>query len=318
MQKFEPENFSESLDLTVCICTWNRASSLRRTLESLVATRKPRDLKWEVLVVDNNSTDTTEEVTDSFTKSLPIRWIFEKTPGLSNARNSGVNASRGNYVIWTDDDVVVGENWILEYMSGFKQHPDAAVFGGPIQAVFDGPMPEWLAKGWRSASLPFCQNDLGPDVIFLSSKLLRLPYGANFAVRRVEQLKSLYDPKLGASPSNRLHGEETTVIAKILSEGNVGIWLPMATVQHINGQDRMNLEYIKNYYMKSGRTKVATSPPDDLTKFFKRPKWVWRLIIQSKLDYYWARAFKGPAIWVEKLAKLSVARGIFDEYARVN
>ena len=316
MQKFEQENFGNRLDLTVCICTWNRASSLRRTLDSLVSTRKPQDLKWEVLVVDNNSTDTTEAVTSSFIQLLPIRRIFEKKPGLSNARNSGANASCGKYIIWTDDDVVVSENWILEYMSGFKQYSNAAIFGGPIQAVFDGEMPDWLAKGWRSASLPFCQNDLGSEIIPLSQKPLRLPYGANFAVRRVEQLKSLYDPALGASPNNRLLGEETTVIAKILSEGSQGIWLPGAKVEHINGEDRMTLEYIKSYYMKSGRTKVAISPTDDLTKFFKRPKWVWRLIIQSKLDYYWSRAFKNPAIWLEKLAKLSVARGIFDEYGR--
>lgn len=318
MQKFCSSSSDESLDVTICICTWNRANSLRRTLESLVTAQKPPSLKYEVLVVDNNSTDTTEEVTLSFKKSLPIRRIFEKIPGLSNARNTGVRASLGKYIIWTDDDVVVSEQWIVEYISGFKNHPEAVIFGGPIHAVFDGPMPDWLANGWRSASLPFCQNDLGSKVIRLSEKPLRLPYGANFAVRRVEQLGSLYDPSLGAGPSNRLLGEETTVIAKILSEGCVGIWLPNATVQHINGQDRMNLEYIKSYYIKSGRTKVAISPPDGLTKFFKRPKWVWRLVIQSKFDYYWARLFKSPTIWLEKFAKHAFARGIFDEYGQID
>jgi hypothetical protein len=78
------------LDITVIICTRNRAPQLRQALESAARLRVPDDLKWELVVVDNGSSDGTAEVAASFKSRLPVRVIREETPGLSNARNRGV------------------------------------------------------------------------------------------------------------------------------------------------------------------------------------------------------------------------------------
>ena len=91
--------------ITIAICTYNRADSLSRTLQSLAAMRLPPRVDWEVVVVNNNSTDHTDAVIASFSGSrLPIRREFEPRRGLSRARNRAVDTADGDYILWTDDD----------------------------------------------------------------------------------------------------------------------------------------------------------------------------------------------------------------------
>jgi glycosyltransferase involved in cell wall biosynthesis len=118
--------------ITVAIPTLNRAESLKRTLESLAAMRIPMDLAWEVLVVNNGGTDHTDQVIDSFVGRLPIRRVVEPKRGVSNARNRAVDEAKGDYILWTDDDVVVDPGWLAAYADAFKRWPDVAVFGGKI------------------------------------------------------------------------------------------------------------------------------------------------------------------------------------------
>src|SRR5689334_771393 len=131
--------------ITVAICTMNRAESLRRTLVSLAAVRVPEGVDWEVLVVNNNCTDHTEAVIQSFASKLPIRREFETQRGLSRARNRAVDTARGDYIVWTDDDVVIHNGWLAAYAEAFCRWPEAAVFGGPIVPKYAAPLPAWLA-----------------------------------------------------------------------------------------------------------------------------------------------------------------------------
>ncbi len=304
-------------DVTIAICTWNRSDSLARTLHSLTMMHKPSGLNWEVLVVNNNSTDETDEIIRSFEHELPIKRIFESKPGLSNARNAAVAAARGNYIIWTDDDVVVDERWMIAYLAAFDRYHDAALFGGPIRAVFDGDQPEWLNKGWRSVANAFCHNDLGNiPVTFSHKEPNRVPFGANFAIRSIEQKRSFYAAELGASPTGNYMGEETSLIRNVLREGATGIWVPEASVKHINSKDRMTLKYLQNYYEKDGQTRAFLSTPDYGYKLFGKPRWLWRQFVQTKLEYLWARAFCDPSEWLDKFAEHAIVCGIFKELSR--
>ena len=83
------------LRITVAICTWNRSPSLRQTLEGLTGLAAPIGTKWELLVVNNNCTDETDDVIRAFEGCLPVRRTFESTPGLSHARNRGLPRDRG-------------------------------------------------------------------------------------------------------------------------------------------------------------------------------------------------------------------------------
>ena len=97
------------MDISIIICTYNRSESLKRTLQSLKEMSVSDDIEWELLIVDNNSTDNTREAVNDFTKTsgLNCRYVFESKQGLSNARNRGVKEACGEIIAFTDDDVIV-------------------------------------------------------------------------------------------------------------------------------------------------------------------------------------------------------------------
>ena len=100
----------------------------------------------EVVVVNNNCEDHTDEVIRAFVDRLPIRREFEPERGHSRARNRGVDTAKGDYIVWTDDDVVVDPGWLAAYSRAFRRWPEAALFGGPIIPKFEPPSPKWLAQ----------------------------------------------------------------------------------------------------------------------------------------------------------------------------
>ena len=130
--------------VTVAICTLNRAASLRRTLDSLAAMQQPDGIDWELLVVNNGCTDDTDLVIRSFADRLPLRREFEAQQGHSRALNRAVGTANGDYVVWTDDDVVVDRAWLAAYAEAFRRWPEAAVFGGPIVPRYHAPVPPWV------------------------------------------------------------------------------------------------------------------------------------------------------------------------------
>lgn len=244
-----------SIKISVIICTRNRAPQLKNVLDSLSAMKVPDKLNWELVIVDNGSSDNTAEVVGSYASKLPARCVREDTPGLSNARNKGVAEAKGEYICWTDDDVELDPNWLNAYYEAFKKHQDGAVFGGKIIPKFVPPTPEWVSHFKHQWPLdgPFAYRDLGPDDIPLSFKGWKTPYGANYAVRAEEQRAHLYNPDLGVSPTHKRVGEETEVIYQILKK-STGYWVPGSQVNHIIPQGRQSLKYVYEYFYLVGST----------------------------------------------------------------
>ena len=166
--------------ISVAICTWNHSALLRQTLEQFTHLVIPPELEWELLVVNNNSTDATDDVIASFIGRLPIRRLFEPRPGLSNARNTAVREARGEYLLWTDDDSFVDERWLAAYAEAFVRWSKATVFGGPIRPWFATPPPQWLKRVWPMVSGVYGFRDLGSIPLRFDGSA-RMPFGANFA-----------------------------------------------------------------------------------------------------------------------------------------
>src|SRR5260370_6242665 len=145
-------------------CTFSRAESLRRTLDSLAAMRVAGDLAWELVVVNNNSTDHTDAVIEECRERLPLRREFEPLQGHSNARNRAIAAARGEYIVWTDDDVIVGAGWLAAYAEAFRHWPDAVVFGGRIRLRYEPSVVKWVAESETVVGRPFPSCDLGDQV----------------------------------------------------------------------------------------------------------------------------------------------------------
>jgi len=293
---------------TVAICTRNRANSLKRTLGSLESALKP-DCEWELLVIDNGSTDETHAVVTEFAGRLPVRYEMEPRGGLSNARNRAVACARGDYIVWTDDDVMVDQAWLTAYVDAFKRWPDVCIFGGKIVPTLVEPSVGWFASILPMLGPPLAARDLGPNPVSMTIEGNSLPYGANFAIRTFEQRQFPYDPRLGVAPGRRLLFEETEVIKAMLAKGFRGIWFPECSVKHIIGHERQSIRYIADYYEGHGATEVLLEGVLPGMHFFGVPRWLWRRFATRLASYWLSRLISPPEIWVSKLMNLAHDRG---------
>lgn len=267
------------LDVSVVVCTRNRAGPLREFLESFADLERPPGITWELLIVDNGSSDMTPDVVAAFSDQLPIRYTREERAGLSNARNHGVAAARGTYICWTDDDVRLERNWLAGYAAAFRRHPEAALFGGPIEPRLEGPSPSWfqrLMHRWPLDGI-VAKRDFGDIPVPLDFDTGVLPWGANFAVRTEEQRRFAYDPLLGVSPLQRRSAEETQMMFELLSSGAKGWWVPESRVFHIYPVTRQSRSYFYEHYAAIGETLAYlddTRPAHCMNRDGRNPRWV--------------------------------------------
>ncbi|WP_428662838.1 glycosyltransferase family 2 protein [Reyranella sp.] len=290
-----------NLHASVIVCTRNRAVSLREMLTSLTAMGIPDDTQWEIVVVDNGSTDHTASVVGEFEGKLPVRRVVEATPGLSNARNCGIRAARGRYLLWTDDDVSVDPNWLSAYLAAFKRWPDAAVFGGKIIPLIQAPTPTWFVHGRQLLSGMLAERDFGDAPLPLSVPDNRLPYGANYAVRTREQHRFPYDPAFGVAPGRARLGEEQLVIEAMLNSGATGYWVPDSRVRHRIPPSRQTTAYIRKYYQAEGATVAQIEGDRGAPFLFGAPRWLWLKCPTSWLRFAWLRIAAHAPQWIEAL-----------------
>jgi glycosyltransferase involved in cell wall biosynthesis len=238
--------------VSVLTCTRNRAESLRRLLTSFTRLIIPPAVTWEVLIIDNASTDATAAVIASFTNALPIRVVVESTAGVSSARNRGVASAGGDYIIWTDDDCEADENWLAAYVAAFQTHPVAALFAGRIVPVLAPPATPGFAQNLDLLAWLVAARDFGPASLPLSVPEDRLPFGANAAIRAADQRRFLYDVSLGVKHHARMVGEEMAVYRAMLDAGAQGWWVPGAVISHHITAERQTIAYVRAYFAGHG------------------------------------------------------------------
>lgn len=300
--------------ITVAICTYNRADLLRKTLAQITKIDKPKSHDWELLVVNNNSTDCTEEVISEYSSILPLCRVLQPIQGLSNARNAAVENSHGDYIIWTDDDVLVSQQWLTSYEEGFERHPDAAVFGGPVTPWFEQEPPDWLTANWGLLANAYATRNLGIDELQLDISTGLIPFGANFCIRKKEQLLSPYNPNLGRNGSKSILGEETEVLKSIFNNGATGWWLPSASVRHWIPSQRMTLQYVRNYYRGLGRTQILISNTDNSVSVFGVPRWKIGRCLHEAYKYLSERSYLGMSRAIPSLCNLEEITGEIIEH----
>ena len=296
------------MDASVVICTRNRAASLARTLESLTAMARPAGWAWEVVVVDNASTDATADVLAQFADRLPLVAVAEARRGLSNARNRGVAAARGRYLLWTDDDVLVDPGWLAAYADAARRWPEAALFGGRVVPVLEAPAAAWFAASTAELAHLLAARDFGPDPRPLGEGCK--PFGANYAVRAAEQRRHPYDPALGAGAGHRGRmGEETAVIDAVLEAGGSGVYVPAATVRHLIGRERQTFAHVLACYRAHGETAAHIERARRARLPGGVPPWLLRRIVESAAGFVLARLTAPPPVYVRALKRLGYALG---------
>lgn len=239
--------------LSVVICTRNRPRSLERALRSIVESAQNCDRqKFEVLVIDNGGSLDTARLQKDFGQYFNLRIEREDRPGLSYARNHGLSRARGDWILWTDDDVSVSSHWLPAYFAAIERFPDACVMGGPILPSFEGQPPQWLVAGQQQLRTAFASRN-PDDVKIVFQKGDSIPWGANFAVQKSMAMQFPFDTSLGRHPRWPTRGgEESAVIRKLLEAGGTGHWLREASVLHHIDSARQTKRYIRAFFFDVG------------------------------------------------------------------
>ena len=298
--------------VSVAVCTWNRARLLDQTLTQMNGLVVPADVDWELLVVNNNCTDDTDEVLARHRDRLPLRRLFEPTAGLSHARNAAVRAARGELIVWTDDDVLVDPQWLGAYAAAARAWPEASFFGGTIAAWFETPAPAWMTDAWWPYVSPiYATREIEEATVEIDQKYL--PFGANYAIRSEVQRRYPYDPKLGRMGAQMRCGEETALIRQLLADGHHGRFISAACVRHFIPSERINLEYIRGWYFGFGQTMAAQEIHPAMVRTAKiypfARAWFWLNVVYGEAGYHLTRRFFKPRCWLWCATHASFYRG---------
>lgn len=255
MAGFEDE---PAMTISTIVCTFNRAASLQATLQSLARARVPDGCSWELVVVDNNSTDATQAVIESFLEDhcLPVRNVRETTPGLSHARNRGIAVATGDILTFTDDDVLVDPDWLVRIAEAFAEHGPAVV-GGRILPLWETPPPRWLDS---SLYAYLALADYGDDPLCLKTPKV---WGANLSFRADVFAKyGRFSTSLGRAPGKLYAGEEVELLRTLLREGEKVLYYPAAVVHHRIGGHRTTKNYFRQWRYDQGELEAINRDGD--------------------------------------------------------
>ena len=242
------------MNVEIAICTYNRCRLLSKTLGRLAEVETSAAESVKIIIVDNNCSDGTTDVIRRFEKSLNILTIKESRQGQVFARNAAIEAAQGDLLIWTDDDVLVGDYWFQEYVMAAINWNDYSFWGGPINPVFEESKPKWIVENWDKICGCFAQRELGAERFDLTRQVL--PYGANFAIRTNLQKKFHFAEQLGRTDEVVLGEDELTLFRSLLDAGHQGMWLPNAKVDHVIDATRTTTQYVGGYFRGQGRALV--------------------------------------------------------------
>ena len=276
------------MDISIIICTFNRSQSLEKVLENIQRLNGFPQVVWETLVVDNNSADETKAVVARFVDSGMgnIRYIFEGRQGKSYALNSGIEAAKGEILAFTDDDVIIDPDWLLNLKKTFDRY-DCAGIGGKIIPVIPVKKPSWLRT---DTPTPF-MNALGSfDYGDECRELKAPPFGANMAFnKKVFIQHGLFRVDFGPTKGNAMaKGEDTEISLRLLARGEKLMYVPDAVIYHRVQTEKLEKESFRSYYFNYGKLRAKTER-EELDKnaiyYFGVPRYMFRMLFGKGLDW---------------------------------
>ena len=252
-----------TMDLTVVVGTYNRAASLRHTLEALAAQQVPPGLDWEVVIVDNNSPDETASMVREFAArgSMPLTYLFESRQGVSWARNAVVAQAKGEVIAFTDDDVRPASDWVAMVWTAMRES-GADVLGGRILPEWSGPLPAWLERNrWLYGYLALMDHER-PERILREVGIPQV-WGANMAFRRALLDKiGLFDVSLGRVGGRLQSGEDANIVTRALGAGAHVLYDPRLVVWHRVAEERTRRSYFRRWHFDGAwGTALRAGPP---------------------------------------------------------
>ena len=243
---------------SVIICTFNRCELLRESVLAIQNQNLPTG-DFEIIVVDNNSTDGTRAVSELLAacSPVPIRYVLEAQQGLSFARNRGIIESSGEITIFVDDDIDADTDWLKGLVAAFDD-PSVSCAGGPVIPRWPFNKPQWLTEEWEWC---FSINEYNyPEVRETGEmKAPFYPLGANIAFRKsIFEKVGTFATNLGRIGKSLLSGDETDICARIEAYGARLKFAEHAVIHHKISPDRVSKTWLLHRAYWEGRSKATS------------------------------------------------------------
>jgi len=242
----------ETFDISAIVCTYNRCDLLKESL-SRIANQQSDGLRYEVIVIDNNSTDDTRQLIEGFAASIccPMRYVFEPQQGVSHARNAGIATARAPLLAFFDDDVLVASDWLARIKQTLDLHSDLDYVGGKVLPRWGNAPPAWLVQdNWA----PIAVQDYGDQPFVLNATPSVGLISANLAIRR----SALDDVGWFRTELQRVKDgigsmEDQELLERMARAGKRGLYAPQIVVWADVPQPRMRRSYHRRWHRGHGR-----------------------------------------------------------------
>lgn len=305
------------MDISILISTRNNATRLKETILHISRCRIPRGISWEVVIVNHNSQDHTEQVASEMQQMLPLKYAVETREGLGQARNCGLLMSSGALVLFTDDDVKPDPGWVEVYWSAYVANPSKRFWGGPIESEFEGAEPNWeLVQLGPPSVKGFDLGERERRLLNESNFLIAANWGCpSLALKR----EGGFDSELGLNTAVG-SSEETDLMERLIRSGMESWYLPAAKIRHIVPMSKVSLKHLGNRRRAYGRYEARNSshPRKHNLPLLGVPPWVVRKLFETSAAWIFARMTgkSGFAEYLEAQETLGVAEGFRTAGAR--
>lgn len=272
------------MDISVVLSTFNRCDILSKALECLLLQEAP-GIEYEIIIVDNNSTDSTRHIAESFAaRNQRFRYIFESRQGLSYARNAGIRAAQADAIAFTDDDVEVASDWIYQILRALRSYPEAEFIGGRVLPRLQESMPDWA----HSKMGPFALQDLGDEPAAVSTRDRRCLIGACLAIRA----RALAKAGLFSIETQRVEGgvgstEDADWETQVWNYGGHGMYVPDIVVHSPLSRNRLLKQYHRRWHLGHGKFNARARRPELETsrRWLDVPAFLYRQALASALEF---------------------------------
>ena len=238
-------------EITVVIAAYNRGERLAMTLESVLS-QEVHHVPYEVIVVDNNSTDNTKQIVESFISEghKNLSYVFEPNQGSSYARNTGVAAASSEIIAFADDDVTVAKDWIAAIKQTFDEHPEVDCIGGRVLPRWLAAAPAWLTRDhWP----PLALQDYGDKPLLINLKNPLCLVSANLAFRRETFVDAgLFAPELQRVKNKIGSMEDAEFMDRYWRAGRDCLYVPEILAETDVTFERMSKAYHRRWHTGHG------------------------------------------------------------------
>jgi glycosyltransferase involved in cell wall biosynthesis len=299
-----------AMDFSIIIPTYNRADELRETIRSIAGLAVNGD--WELLVVDNNSTDHTRPVVEAERAGFPARlqYLFEPEQGRYAALNTGIRAATGKIIATTDDDARVEPDWLTRAAGGLEAL-DCDYVGGKVLPLWKGTCPNWLPNRPGPHWAVLALQDHGNQPREFGVNGLPWPLGINTATRREAFDRiDLFDNRLGRKAGTLRNQAQREWHLRARAAGLRGFYVPEMVVHHVVEADRLNKRYFRRWSYWHGISRailfaklgVDMDAPDNSRLDFSKvpqiggvPRYMYRTLATHLKEFIQAR-LRGDSI----------------------